>query len=546
MGNWVESHRGGTKTRGMSPRALALLLLAVLLIVIAVLLYYLLVVLPKMGGGVVEDQKQKIGHLEFLFAVYGPGTGDKPYFVRPMGVATDSQGNMYVTDMQADRVCVFNKDGRYLFQFGGFGVAWPEVGYKATWKPGLFNLPDGIAIDHDRGDIYVADCMNQQIQVFNANGKFLRVMPPHPWTKIGKGGGGRGEGLYPTALTVKGDYVYVCDAYQIVIFKRDGTFVRQFGEPGRSPGHLDRPNGIAVGNDGTIYVSDSNHDRVIAYTNAGKLKWTAGTIPAGERDVEQTGSREFGLPRGLALDGRDNVFIADAFHFAIEAYDKNGHKLGEVGDRGTTPGLFNFPNDIAITNTGVAYVVDRANQRVQAVRIPGLITPPNIAGPWHFPWWVLLLLIPPLLVAYLLLRKPRFIADEPFLAELLAAGGGQLFDKKIRRARVTPEVLVATNALDERHVLADVLKETKPSEKTVDALVDEHGLEVEVAKTLAVARRSLVQRLLAVQVVLFAEDQDLRKVAEDLGAEVVDVETFLDVFAENPETPTPAPEAAGG
>ena len=410
----------------------------------------------------------------------------------------------------------------------------------------MLNLPDGIAIDNDRGDIYVADCMNQQIQVFNASGKFLRVMPPHPWTKLGKGGGGRGEGLYPTALTVSGDYVYVCDAYQIVVFKRDGTFVRQFGSPGRAPGHLDRPNGIVVGKDGTIYVSDSNHNRVEAFTNAGKLKWTAGQVPAGAFDVEQTGSRDFGLPRGLALDGKDNLFIADAFHFAIEAYDKNGHKLGEVGDRGTTPGLFNFPNDIAITNTGVAYIVDRANQRVQAVRIPGLITPPNITGPFHFPWWVLLLLIPPLLVAYLLLRKPRFIADEQFLADLLAAGGGELFDRKIRRARVTPDVLAASTALDERHVLADVLKETKPNEKTVQALVDEHGLDVDVAQTLAIARRSLLQRLLAVQVVLFAENLKLREVAEDLGAEVVDVETFLDVFAEKTGTPTPEPEAAGG
>jgi sugar lactone lactonase YvrE len=544
MGAWVDSQRTDAKGKksGVSPRTLAMILLITLLLVIAGLLFYLLVILPKMGGGVVQEGKQSIGRLEFLFAVYGPGTGDKPYFIRPMGVAVDSQSNMYVTDMQGDRVCVFNKDGRFLFQFGGFGVAWPQKGYKATWKPGLFNLPDGIDVD-DRGDIYVADSMNQQIQVFDARGKFLRVFPK-PWQKFGKGGGGRGEALFPTALDVHGDEVYICDAYQIVVFKRDGTFVRQFGKPGRSPGGLDRPNGIAVGQDGTVYVSDSNHFRIQAYTPAGKLKWTVGETPATAFDVSQTGSRSFGLPRGMALDGKDNIFIADAFHFAIEAYDKNGKKLGEVGDRGTSPGLFNFPNDIKITNLGVAYIVDRANQRVQAVRIPGLITPPNIAGRWRFPWWVLLLLIPLLILAYLLSRKPRFVADDAFLAKLLELNAGDVLDSKVRRVRVTPGVLTATQALDARKVLEDVLKSATPSDKAVEALMEEHGLELVSAQTLAIARRSLVQRLLATQVVIFTETDRLREVAEELGAEVVDVDTFIDVFGTSPQSPTPEPEAA--
>lgn len=544
MGAWADSHRTDVKGKksGVSARTLALILLIILLLVVGGLLYYLLVILPKMGGGVVEEGNQKIGRIEFMFAVYGPGTGDKPYFIRPMGVATDSQGNMYVTDMQGDRVCVFNKDGRFLFQFGGFGVAWPQKGYKATWKPGLFNLPYGIDVD-DRGDIYVVDSMNQQIQTFDARGKFLRAFPK-PWEKIGKGGGGRNEALYPTVLDVHGDEVYVCDAYQIVVFSREGKFIRQFGRPGRSPGGLDRPNGIVVGQDGTIYVSDSNHFRVQAYTSAGKLKWTVGETPATAFDVSQTGSRSFGLPRGLDLDGRDNLLIVDSFHFAIIALDKNGKKLGEVGDRGTTPGLFNFPNDIAITNTGVSYIVDRANQRVQAVRIPGLITPPNIAGRWQFPWWLPLLLIPLFILAYLLMRKPRFVADDAFLAELLARKGADALDKQVRRVLVTPEVLAAATALDLDKVLGDVLKATNPSDKTVQALMDDHGLELEAARTLAIARRSLMQRLLAAQVVIFTETTKLQEVAEDLGAEVVDVDMFMEVFVPAPSSPTPEPEAA--
>jgi sugar lactone lactonase YvrE len=545
MGVWLDSQQTDSrgKKQGMSARTLAIILLAILLAVIAGLLFYLLVVLPKMGGGIVEEETQTIGRLEFLFAVYGPGTGKKPYFVRPMGVAADSRGNMYVTDMQGDRVCVFNKDGRFLFEFGGFGVAWPAAGYKATWKPGTFNLPDGIAVD-DRGDIYVADSMNQQVQVFDGRGKFLRAFPK-PWEQIGRGGGGRGMALFPTALDVHGDEVYVCDAYQIAVFKRDGTFVRQFGKPGRSPGGLDRPNGIAVGQDGTVYVADSNHFRIEAFTSAGKLKWVVGETPATAFDVSQTGSRQFGLPRGLALDGRDNLFITDAFHFAIEAYDKNGKKLGEVGDRGTSPGLFNFPNDIAITNTGVAYIVDRANQRVQAVRIPGLITPPSITGPWSFPWWILLLLIPLLIGAYLLARRPRFVAEDDFLAKLLEANGAEALDRKVRRVRVTPAVRKLTSIVDTGKALEDVLKVTLASEKTVQSLMEDYeGLDVKSAETLAIARRSLVQRLLAAQVVIFTESERLAEVAEELGAEVVDVDAFMETLGPKPGPRSPEAETA--
>lgn len=544
MGNWVESQKAGTKSKsgGVTPRTLALIMLGILLLVIAVLLYYVFFVLPKMGGGVVEQGNQKVGRIEFLFAVYGPGTGKEPYFMRPMGVACDSQGNMYVTDSLQNRVCVFNKDGRYLFQFGGIGVAWPTQGTLATWKPGLFNSPYGIDID-DRGDIYVVDCQNQQLQVFNGSGKFLRSFPK-PWQKVGEhGGGGRGEGLYPTTLDVRGDYVYVCDAYQIVTYKRDGTFVRQFGKPGRSAGHMDRPNGIVVGSDGTIYVSDSNHYRLQAFSPEGKLKWEVGNTPANALDISEN-SREFGLPRGLAIDGKDNVYVTDAFHFSIEVYDKNGHKIGEVGDRGVSPGQFNFPNDICITNTGVAYIADRANQRVQAVRIPGLIVPPNQSGPFRFPWWVLLFLIPPLILAYLLARKPRFVADEAFLTELLNQNAGKMLDQKVRRVRVTPSVLATVSALDTGKVLEDVLKATEPDEKSVQELAESQKLDPVLAETLAVSRRSLLQRLLAVQVVLFVNSEPLGKVAEELGAEVVDAATFIELFADTAKSPTSSPEAA--
>ncbi len=104
-----------TQKRGMKPESLAKIILAVLILALLGLAYYYFVVLPRMGGGIVEQERLKIGKIEFLSAIYGPGTKDMPYFTRPMGVATDKFENIYVTDADNNQVCVFSKNGRFLF-----------------------------------------------------------------------------------------------------------------------------------------------------------------------------------------------------------------------------------------------------------------------------------------------------------------------------------------------------------------------------------------------------------------------------------------------
>jgi tripartite motif-containing protein 2/3/tripartite motif-containing protein 71 len=160
--------------------------------------------------------------------------------------------------------------------------------------------------------------------------------------------------------------VYVTDAYQVVVFTREGEVVGQWGRPGSDEAGLDRPNGIAVSEDGqTVYVSDSNHNRITAFSTTGEVLWQVGTISAG---VEDKTEREIQLPRGLAVMSDGSVLVADAFGFDLVRISADGEIISRYGERGVAPGQLNFSNDVEVLR-GFIVVADKGAGRVQLVRL---------------------------------------------------------------------------------------------------------------------------------------------------------------------------------
>ena len=80
-------------------------------------------------------------------------------FSKPTNVAVDKDGNLYVTDTLNDRVEVFDADGNFIRAFGKNGDG-----------PGDFARPKGIAVDSD-GHVWVADAMLNRLQVFTPEGR---------------------------------------------------------------------------------------------------------------------------------------------------------------------------------------------------------------------------------------------------------------------------------------------------------------------------------------------------------------------------------------
>ncbi|MEE8391829.1 MAG: hypothetical protein V3S14_13675, partial [Anaerolineae bacterium] len=196
-----------------------------------------------------------------LFGQSGPGdvggqstVRDLVHFYGPRSVAIDASGQVYVADTGNKRIQVFDSNGQFAFQWGGGGVI-----------EGYLDEPVGIALSPDgappsAAGVYVADTWNRRVQVFDANGIYLREWPIAGWDV-----GVVDEKPY-LAVDAQG-YVYVTDPghYRVLVFDSLGNYVLSFGQYGLDEQSFVFPTGIAVAEDGTIYVVDSHGARVLVF-----------------------------------------------------------------------------------------------------------------------------------------------------------------------------------------------------------------------------------------------------------------------------------------
>src|SRR6202140_2588966 len=102
----------------------------------------------------------------------GPPVHVDGLFRQPTDVAWDSDENIYISDGYTNsRIARYDKHGNWVMSWGSRGSG----GAHADENPGQFNTPHNIGVDR-QNNIYVADRNNRRIQVFDVNGKFLRMI----------------------------------------------------------------------------------------------------------------------------------------------------------------------------------------------------------------------------------------------------------------------------------------------------------------------------------------------------------------------------------
>lgn len=197
----------------------------------------------------------------------GKGPGE---FRQPSGVALDAAGHIYVADTGNNRVQKLSPDGTFLLAFELPPV--PADGEREEEdgdceKPEL-GRPMGIALD-GAGRIYVADSSGARALVYGPAGGLLMTMPVTWPDKEGVLQPGRPEGI---AVTADGRCVLVSDrkSSRILRFDAEGALALAFGEPGKIRDGkplpkrllLRKPAGLALDAAGKLYVADRNNDRI--------------------------------------------------------------------------------------------------------------------------------------------------------------------------------------------------------------------------------------------------------------------------------------------
>ena len=167
--------------------------------------------------------------------------------------------------------------------------------------------------------------------------------------------------------------IYVADSrnHRILHIASDGSLLHEWGTfadvfTGEAPiGTFNEPWGIAVGPDGSVYVSDTWNHRIQKFTQDGVpvKMWGQYGQPV-EGNAESASS--FWGPRGVAVDANGNVLVADTGNKRIVVFDNEGNYITEFGTAGFDPGQFDEPVGVTVAPGGTVYVTDTWNQRVQS------------------------------------------------------------------------------------------------------------------------------------------------------------------------------------
>jgi sugar lactone lactonase YvrE len=300
-------------------------------------------------------------------------------FNGPHGIATDSSGNVYVSDLSNHAIRKISPAG-IVSTLAGSGSAGQGNGLGVAAS---FNQPVGLALDSN-SNVYVADTQNHLIRKITPSGMVS--------TFAGSGTHGSANGFgsaasfyFPCGIAVDSNgNVYVADEFNHAIRKiaPDGlvSTVAGSGAIGRADGQgaaasFNNPTGIAVDAAGYLYVADRDNHLIRKINPAGLVSTLAGSGVAGS--INGIGAAaSFNYPPRLTVDPAGNILVADAGNHLIRKVTPSGvvttlagtGGLGQVNGAATIA-TFRNPRGIAVDPFGNVYVSDTNNHLIRKISV---------------------------------------------------------------------------------------------------------------------------------------------------------------------------------
>ena len=317
----------------------------------------------------------------------------------PLGVAVDAAGTLYVSESHSYRIVKIDPAGQTSV-IAGDGNPGSRDGPAAQAR---FSGPSGLALD-GAGNLFVADYGNDTIRKIGTNGMVTTLAGQARDGDVGFADGPGPEARFnrPQAVAVDdGDNLYVADRENQVIrrINPQGEVSTLAGMPGLSGsddgvGGLARfwwPRGVAVDGASNVFVADELNQTIRKVTPQGVVSTLAGLArQSGWSDGIGSEAR-FNSPYGVAVDGDGNVVVGDAWGGTIRRISPAGlvtTLAGQPGGWGWADGfgisaLFNWPEGVAVDTAGNIYVADSENDTIRKVTSEGWVsTVQDDSGGW--------------------------------------------------------------------------------------------------------------------------------------------------------------------
>jgi sugar lactone lactonase YvrE len=223
--------------------------------------------------------------------------GSDAHFGTIVGLAIDDSDRLFVSDTKFHRIVVFSKERKI----------------EGSISEGGLVDPAGMAIDNENRFLYVADAGRDQVMVYDADKlNLLRTIgtagKKHSLTEPG-------QFAAPVDVALDADNnLYVTDMFnnRIEVFDADGKFIREWGKAGDRPGYFAKPKGIAIDADGHVWVADATQNILQCYTADGHLlMWMGGPglFPGQFRSLE-----------GLYIDKNNRIFTSEQYPGRVQMF----------------------------------------------------------------------------------------------------------------------------------------------------------------------------------------------------------------------------------
>ncbi len=218
------------------------------------------------------------------------------------------------------------------------------------------------------GEGSVANPLDElEVNVCNANWQLMAAD-----VVMGSLGPADGQLNRPVGLAIGPDNtLYIAEESndRLSAYTTQGEFIRTFGDGDGLV--FARPNSVSVGPDGNLYVADTWNYQILVLSPEGEVLNRWGEPGEYGQNAQTEPVYGFWGPRDVVVDGEGRVFVADTGNKRVRVYTSDGQHIRDIGSAGSAPGQLDEPSGLALHPDGRLFVADYWNRRISVFNVNG-------------------------------------------------------------------------------------------------------------------------------------------------------------------------------